>query len=167
MLTTFLDFLTGIFFSKYIYRWHWKLILDQTDLTFTHSDLQDAPLTSWQVTTRQSSPHLRLELHLSLSPNRVQSLLTDSFHWNCSVFVSLHGQRSNSEPHPPFQIQTVRPKVGYRSWTAWPHCWQNPRPSSLWSIIPAAWRVCLFSAWLRGSRWNWLPRKRSNCVFLC
>lgn len=33
--------------------------------------------------------------------------------------------------------------MGYRSWIAWPYCWQNPGPSSLWSITPAAWKVSL------------------------
>lgn len=67
-------------------------------------------------------------------------------------------KRSNSEPHPLFQIQTVRLKVGYRSWTAWPHCWQNPRPSSLWSTIPAAWRVCFFF------RHDWEDHVGTGCL---
>lgn len=33
-------------------------------------------------------------------------------------------------------------RVGYRSWTVWPPCWQNQRPSSSLNTIPAAWRVC-------------------------
>lgn len=46
-----------------------------------------------------------------------------------------------------WQIPTVLLKVEYRSWTVWPSCGPNQRPSSALSSIPAAWKVgfCLSS----------------------
>lgn len=64
-------------------------------------------------------------------------------HWILAVFCLM----VVSEFHlVSRQIQTVHLKVGYRSWIVWPHCWQNPGPSSLLSTILVAWKVSL-SCW--------------------
>lgn len=61
--------------------------------------------------------------------------------------------------------------MGYRSWIAWPYCWQNPGPSSLWSTIPAAWKVSLSCKdWEDHVGFDCLKKKkrrRFNSVLVC